>query len=123
LGVNYFVVVPADTEFPHRLGQLELFVRLLSEDEMEGRVLVTISPIGLGADRPVVIFRKWAVVPTVVAPGPILVDTSFKLMNVVVPDVGTYAVRVLRRRRRRPWENKHGWRRLATEYFFVVRAT
>lgn len=122
LGVDYFLTVPADTEFPKRLGKLELFVRFFGDDGITGRVRVTITRLyASGADRELV-YRNRFDISTPVVGGLIVPDRSFKMMNVLLPGEGTYAVRVARGVRR-PWEAKRGWRVLAVEYFHIARAT
>jgi hypothetical protein len=123
LEVDYFYTVPADTEFPRVLGRLELFLRLLARDKLQGRLLITVSTHGTDEASGRVIFRRRVLLPTVVSLGPILVDKPYKLMNVVVPAEGTYVVRVLRRQKTRSWDGKARWRLLATEHFYVERAT
>ena len=59
--------------------------------------------------------------PTVATPGLVVLDSGFKLINVLIPGEGTYAVRVTRRVRR-PWEARPGWRILAAEYLHIARA-
>ena len=120
LGVNYFHPVPGDTEFPYRLGPLELFARILSEDRVGGKVLITVALLNENHSVRQVVYRKRVSLPTVEIAGPIVVATSFKLMNVVVPAEGLYAVRMVRRVRRR-WEEKASWRLLATDFLWIER--
>lgn len=120
LGVDAFIDLPPDTEFPRRYGPLELFVRLSGAGGIGGQVRVLVSYLNPdGSDRQV-IFRKVYALPTVVAAGDILLDRSFKLGDVFLPGEGTYVVRVIRRVRR-PWEVSSGWRVLAADYFYVRR--
>jgi hypothetical protein len=120
LGVDYFVDVPADTEFPKRIGPLELFVRFVGVNGIRGRVRVVVSYLNPdGSDRQVM-FRKVYPLPTVVAAGDVILARGFKLVDLDVPGEGTYAVRVARRVRR-PWEAKAGRRVLGADYFQVRR--
>jgi hypothetical protein len=121
LGVDYFRTVPADTEFPKSLGKLELFVRFIGDNGVTGRVRITITRLSAsGGDRELVYRNRFDIsIPGI--SGRVVHDRSFKLINVLVPGEGTYAVRVLRGGR--PWEAKRGWRVLAVEYFHIARAT
>jgi hypothetical protein len=122
LGVDYFHTVPADTEFPRTLAKLELFVRMFGTDGIAGQVRITVSHLHPdGMDRELV-YRKTFALPASVARGLVVLDRAFKLINVLLPGEGTYAVRVTRRVRR-PWEAKPGWRILAADYLYVSRAT
>lgn len=121
LGVDYFHTVPADTEFPRTLAKLELFVRFFGTGGVTGRVRVTVSYLNPdGTDRQLV-YRKRFDLPATVMPGLVIMDRGFKLINVLVPGEGTYAVRVMRRVRR-PWEARPGWRVLAADYIDIARA-
>lgn len=121
LGVDYFHTVPADTEFPRTVGKLELFVRFFGTDGVTGRVRITVSHLETdGTDRELV-YRKVFDVSVPGVGGAVVLDRGFKLLNVLVPGEGTYAVRVTRRVRR-PWEAKPGWRVLAAEYLHIARA-
>lgn len=122
LGVDYFHTVPADTEFPRSLGKLELFVRFFGTDGISGRVRVTVSHLKPdGTDRELV-YRRQFDLPTSYARGLVVLDKGFKLINILIPGEGTYAVRITRRVRR-PWEARSGWRVLATDYLYIARAT
>jgi hypothetical protein len=122
LGVDYFHTVPADTEFPRTLSKLELFVRFFGTDGVAGRVRITVSYLFPdGTDRELV-YRKSFDITVPGSSGAVVLDRGFKLINVLVPGEGTYAVRVTRRVRR-PWEAKPGWRVLAVDYFHIARAT
>jgi hypothetical protein len=120
LGVDYLYVVPADTEFPRRLGPLELFVRFVCDGRFAGRVRVTVTRRHPdGTDRERVYWRVFAL-PTLQSPGPFVVDRTFKLQNVVVPGEGSYVVRLSRRVRRR-WDGARPWRVLGADYLYVGR--
>jgi hypothetical protein len=122
LGVDYFHTVPADTEFPRAVGKLELFVRFFGTNGISGRVRVTVSLLNPdGTDRELV-YRKVFNLPTSTASGLVVLDKGFKLLNMLIPAEGTYAVRVTRRVRR-PWEVRRGWRILAVDYLYIARAT
>ena len=122
LGVDYFHTVPADTEFPRTVGKLELFVRFFGTDGISGRVRVTVSLLNPdGTDRELV-YRRAFDLSTTAARGFVVLDKGFKLLNVLIPGEGTYAVRVTRRVRR-PWEARRGWRVLAVDYLYIARAT
>jgi len=96
LGVDYFYTVPADTEFPRRLGQLELFVRFWGDGPFTGRVRVTVTRLHPdGSDRDRVYWREFGLSVKRGA-GPFVLDQGFKLRDVVVPGEALYAVRVLR---------------------------
>ncbi|MDY3555582.1 hypothetical protein R5W24_004725 [Gemmata sp. JC717] len=121
LGIDYFHTVPADTEFPRTLAKLELFVRFFGTDGVSGRVRVTVSYLWPdGTDRELVYRRLFDVAVHDVT-GPVVLDRGFKLINVLVPGEGTYAMRVTRRVRR-PWEANSGWRVLAADYIQIARA-
>ena len=122
LGVDYFHTVPADTEFPRTLGKFELFVRFFGTDGTSGRVRITVSLLNPdGTDRDLV-YRRVFDLPTSIARGLVVLDKGFKLINMLIPGEGTYAVRVTRRVRR-PWEARRGWRILAVDYLYIARAT
>lgn len=122
LGVDYFHTVPADTEFPLTLGKLELFVRFFGSNGIAGRVRVTVSRLySDGSDRQLV-YRRAFNISTPGVTGGVVLDRGFKLINVLIPGEGTYAVRVMRGGRR-SWEAKRRWRVLATEYFLISRST
>ena len=120
LGVDYFYTVPADTEFPRRLGPLELFVRFRGDGPFTGRMRVTVTrlhPDGSDRDR---VYWKVVSLPAVTTPGPFVIDVGFKLHGVVVPGEALYAVRVGRKDRRR-WDGKRPWRVLAADHLDVRR--
>ncbi len=97
LGVDYFHTVPADTEFPRTLGKLELFVRFFGDNGITGRVRITVSRLySNGTDRELVYRRMFDITATGVS-GSVVLDRGFKLINVLIPGEGTYAVRVARR--------------------------
>ncbi len=122
LGVDYFYDLPADTEFPRRLGPLELFVRFLVSGPLVGRVRLSITRLHLdGTDRDRV-YWKMSDLPAVPNPGLVVIDHGFKLRNVVVPGEARYAVRVSRKVGRR-WDGTRRWRILAADHLDVRRAT
>ena len=122
LGVDYFHTVPADTEFPRTLGQLELFVRFFGDNGIAGRVRATASRLYPDVSDRELIYRRLFEVSVPGVSGPVVLDRGFKLVNVLVPGEGTCAVRVARRVRRR-WEARRAWRILATDYIHIARAT
>ena len=120
LGVDYFRTVPADTEFPYTLGRVELFVRFFASNLAATRIRITVSWLNPdGTDRRTVYRRHHHLSPTN-GPGWVVDDRGFKLLFVVCPGEGKYAVRVWRRSRR-GWQTGPDWRLLATEYFSVTR--
>lgn len=121
LGVDYFYTVPADTEFPRMLGKLELFVRFFGTDLRPCRVLVTMKHMTPAGASGRLIYKKWFPVTPVGRPGFVVIDRAYKLQTILLPGVGVYVIRVLRRVRR-PWKVKLDWQRLAIEYVAVVRA-
>lgn len=122
LGVDHFRTVPADTEFPRTLGKLELFVRFYGSDGITGRVRITVSYLWPdGSDRELV-YRNLFNIAVPNLSGAVIMDRGFKLVNVLIPGEGSYAVRVMRAVRR-PWEAKIGWRVLAADYIQIARAT
>lgn len=122
LGVDYFHTVPADTEFPRTAGKLELFVRFFGTDGIAGRVRIAVSHLNPdGTDRELV-YRRLSDLPASGVRGLVVLDRGFKLVTILIPGEGTYAVRVTRRVRR-PWEAKPGWRVLAADYLYIARAT
>jgi hypothetical protein len=122
LGVDYFRTVPADTEFPKSLSKLELFVRFIGDDGIGGRVRITISRLSVSGEDRELVYRTLFDIATPGVSGRVVHDRGFKLINVLIPGEGTYAVRVMRGVRR-PWEAKRGWQVLAVEYFHIARAT
>lgn len=121
LGGDYFHTVPADTEFP-RAAKVELFVRFfgLNLPPVWVRVeVVYLNPDG--TDRELVYRRRFDL-PFTGEAGRVVMDRGFKLLNVRLPGEGEYAVRVLRRVRRR-FAARAEWRVLAGEYFAVTRAS
>ncbi|VTU01529.1 unnamed protein product [Gemmataceae bacterium] len=121
LGVDYFRTVPADTEFPRTVGKLELFVRFFGTDGAPGCVRVTVARLNPdGTTRDLVYLRRFDLAAAGVR-GSVILDKGFKLLNVLVPGEGTYAVRVLRRVRRR-WNGRSTWRVLGVDYLRIARA-
>ncbi len=122
LGVDYFHTVPADTEFPRTLGKLELFVRFFGTDGVAGRVRVTVSHLKPGGTDRELVYSKLFDLATSNVRGSVVLDKGFKLINMLIPGEGTYAVRVTRRVRH-SWEARPRWRVLAIDYLYIVRAT
>jgi hypothetical protein len=121
LGVDYHQSVPADTEFPYRLGTFDLFARFLSTGGFAGRVHVTVTrlrPDGSPRER---VYWKRHPLPVVPGPGPMVQDVVFRLHGIIAPGEGVYAVRIGRASGRR-WDGRHRRRILATDYFEVRKA-
>lgn len=121
LGVDYFRTVPADTEFPYYVSSLELFVRFLGTRRIRGRVRITVSQIddeGLDIRS---IYDQLFLLPTANSDGILVLDKGFKLINMMIPEEGTFAVRVHRRVRSRSW-SPPDWRVLATEWICFSRS-
>jgi hypothetical protein len=122
LGVDFFQSVPADVEFPCQIGTFDLFTRFLSTGGIAGRVLVTVvrlRPDGSDRDR---VYWNWVPLPTIPGPGPLILDTAFRLHRLVVPGEGQYVARVSRVYRRR-WDRTRRARVLGSDSFAVLRAT
>ena len=121
LGVNYFFTVPADTEFPHPVSPLELFVRFHAQDSRPARIRVAIArslPDGTdGAED----HRQRFDLPFPTQPALVIMDFGLKLLNVSLPGAGDYVVRVLRPVRAK-WQPTAEWRTLASEYFRLEKA-
>lgn len=121
LGVDYFYRVPANTEFPKWVPKLELFVRFVGHDVTPATVsvaIVRLHPDGTDRDE---VYRKRFAVPFSGQPGQVVLDLSYKLMNIVLPSDGVFAVRVLRRGKNR-YTGDPVWRVLATDYFEVIKS-
>ncbi|HYH65715.1 MAG TPA: hypothetical protein VD866_13545 [Urbifossiella sp.] len=122
LGVDYFPSVPADTEFPYQLGTFDLFTRFLSTGGITGRVLVTVVRLRPDGSDWNQVYWKWVPLPVIPGPGPLVLDTTFRLHRLVVPGEGTYVARVSRDFRRR-WDRIRRTRVLGSDSFAVLRAT
>ena len=122
LGINYFYTVPADTEFPKTVAQVEVFVRFFGEDLPPVSVQVVVGRVlgrrAIGG----LLYRRRFVVSDVPQPGSVVIDRTFKLLYLRLPGEGEYAVQV-HRRVRPEWGNEPSYRVLTTERFWVRRAT
>lgn len=120
LGVDYFPPVPADTEFPYHLGTFDLFVRFLSTAGIAGRVRLSVVRLNPdGTDR---VYWRWVPLPVIPGPGPLILDTAFRLHRLVVPGEGRYVARV-GRAYRRGWDRARRIGVLGSDPFTVLRAT
>lgn len=116
LGVCYRYAVPPDTEFPHEVARLDLFVRFqpyrLGPTRVRVRI-VRLDPDGSDMER---VSAYSFVVPF--APTDAVRDHVFRLVSIRLPGPGVYAVRV--GRRLRGWSGPR-WQTLGTDYFLVER--
>lgn len=118
LGVDYTHDVPADTEFPRRLGQIDLFTRFYLEQATQTAFLVLVRWTDSLDEQ-----RKWVgrYGPYTVgfAPTDIVRDHVFRLQNVQLPGVGRYAI-VLGARRPPDWKGRK-YMKLTETHFAVER--
>ncbi len=121
LGVDYFYRVPADTEFPKLIPQLDLFVRFRTSDLVRPvRLLLTLSYLDEQGDDRLEVYRREVTFSALTPPGEYVVPRSYKLTGLSAPGEGIYCVRILRRTKR-SWDNPTGWRVLKADYFAIVR--
>ena len=121
LGVDYFVPVPADTEFPRLAGRMELFLRFFSTGlRVPTRVMITVSHLDADHNELALIYRHRLELPGTSTPEPRVHDRTVKLANLSFPGTGLYCVRVLRRARR-AWDYRRAWKIAKVEYFSVQR--
>jgi len=120
LGVNYYLTVPADTEFPRAIPRKDAFVRFFVTNGKPTNITIFVWWLHEdGTDRERVGAYRFAV--------PFRLDERvrdqpFRLANVELKGLGPYAVRVCHRRRH-PWKRRMVWRVLATDYFRVLRSS
>lgn len=122
LGVDYFHTIPADTEFPGRIPQIELFVRFFGYRESRGKVRISVWVLDVDGSERQNVFQMVYPLTGRAMPGWEILDRSFKLRGIDVPKLGTYSIAVEYRKRSSRWSPR-SWRRLATEFFYVERAT
>ena len=97
LHVDYIHDVPADTEFPRRLGQLDLFTRFYLENAGPTTFLILIDWTDSPDDRP----RragKYGPFTVVFQPTEVVHDHAFRVQNAQLPGTGRYTIMLLRRR-------------------------
>lgn len=121
LGVDYFHTVPAHKEFPYYVSGLELFVRFLGTRRIRGRIRITVSQIDDEGFGDPLDLRSTLFAPTAHSDGVLVLDKGFKLINMMIPEEGTFAVRVHRRIRPHSWSPPE-WRVLATEWICLSRS-
>lgn len=121
LGVDYFLVVPADTEFPRVAGRLELFLRFFCTGlKAPAPVMITVSQLDADHNEVALIYRYRLELPAAPTAESQVLDRSIKLVNMSFPGPGLYCVRVLRRDRR-DWDYRREWKVAKVEYFYVRR--
>lgn len=119
LGVDYRHVVPADAEFPRRIGRMDVFVRFFTWRCVPETLAVEVWQLNPdGSDR-ARLFTHHGEVPFDANAS--VTDHVFRLPNVEVPAEGVYAVRVCRLAQSRIARLQ--WKRLRQDYFRVVRAS
>jgi hypothetical protein len=117
LGIDYYHVVPADTEFPKRMDMLDVFVRFFHWGCRPETIAIEVWSLTDTAEDRTLLHRTTKEVDF--RPTEPVHDCSFRLRDVQVPDVGLYAARVCRLTRSR----LRGvyWKKLREDYFRIRR--
>lgn len=119
LGVCYTYTYAPDLEFPRHIPQVDLFTRFFVHRPGAAEFVLRVWRLdGDGS----LLARMGSFGPYQVqfTRGSFVTDRSFRMKNVRVDGVGTYAVRLCMKRKHR-WQGVR-YQILATEYFQVVRS-
>ena len=117
LGVNHYLTVPTDAEFPRTVSTMDVFVRFFLRNPRTTKIAVEVWWLDAnGADRMLV---NSYVHNVRFGPNISVHDQVFRMVNVRLPGEGLYAVRVLRVRRPGPEPLPRVL--LSADYFEVMR--
>jgi hypothetical protein len=119
-GVDFIRTVPANTEFPKDLPQLELFVRCFAHRIRRCCLFFTITLLDPNGKDQQIVHRSDTLLTNLGMTVEECIDRGFKLRGIYLPREGLYCIRVWRRVRT-DWSS--GSQVLAKEFFQIVRAS